>query len=469
MKFDIKGFFSKSIIPIAIIYFALFFDFFLQEGFVVVRKDLEKKYGWEEHYLNDPLGLGKFVMMACCPIIAYASSRFAAHHIFVLGLVSLVLCTITYSFSDSLALFSLARSFHGISSPSMMLSGMAILTHLSEKTSRGKYASYGYSGIAHGILLAPLCLGRLMSNLGQQNGFLLITGLIVLNTIAAVIHFYNITMFWDSPNTVHDEDDKISHKSSTSSFHPITGNDVLSLLRIILSNPRMITAVSSCFLVGISIGANESVLIELLDRRAPEFGLNDTHVELIWTGGSITYSIFAVLSGYLADHFSPLKLVFIGMVGFTITYSFMALACSSMVGLIVFIAVTGGLTSYLDVAAYPLISSVVDTADIPNAYIIGYSIEYCLEQGAYAIGHYTGEPLYEAAQSLAPIAIMVASVDGFLLAFGLFVCFVYPADRFVIKPSSTSERGEEEEEIKPTTSCPGDLEDGSTPTIAEEL
>jgi MFS family permease len=454
MKIDIKGFFSKSIIPIAIIYFALFFDFFLQEGFVIVRKDLEKLYGWNSDYLTSTLAIGKFVMMACCPIIAYASSRVAAHHIFVFGLICLACCTTAFSFSSSYALFAVARVFHGISSPSMMLSGMAILTHLSEKTSRGKYASYGYSGIAHGLLLAPLCLGRLVSGLGQRYAFVLITGLIIINTVAAIVHFYDIPIFRRSLNKTDNED-----VISTQSFHPITGDNVLGLLKVILSNPRMLTAVSSCFLVGISIGANESVLPGILDEMAEDLRMDDTYVELIWTGGSITYTIFALVSGYASDRVSPLKLVIGGMVAFIITYSLMAVSCSNLGGLTAFVAITGGLTSFLDVAAYPLIASVVDTADIPNAYIIGYSIEYCLEQGGYAIGQYTGQPLYLAAsESLAPVAAMVAGVDGALLAFGLFVCFVYPADRFVVKS-----KNEEEEEIKKSASV------GTSPTIAEEL
>lgn len=430
-KSEKSGLFTRSLIPIAIIYFALFFDFFLQEGFVIVRTVLAGYHEWEKEYLTSTLAIGKFTMMACCPLIAYMSSKVAAHHIFVFGLACLIISTLASAFSTSYAVFALARVAHGISSPSMMLSGMAILTHLSEKTSRGKYASYGYSGIAHGLLLAPFCLGGLLRGLGQTWAFVLVSCLISVNTLAAVIHFYNVPMLWGSNQQPSKMDEDES--ASTSSFHSITGKDVVELLKIILSNPRMITAVSSCFLVGISIGANESVLPDILEEYEDgPYGLTEMHTQLIWTAGSATYTIFALLSGYCSDRVSPLKLVIGGMMGFILTYALMAVTCSSLAGIITFIALTGGLTSFLDVAAYPLIASVVDTADIPNAYIIGYAIEYCLEQGAYAIGQYTGEPLYKAAgNSLAPVAWMVASVDGSLLALGLFVCFIYPADRFV--------------------------------------
>ena len=418
---------------------------------VIVRTVLAGNHGWEKEYLTSTMAIGKFTMMACCPIIAYMSSKVAAHHIFVFGLVSLILCTLASAFSSSYEVFALARVAHGISSPSMMLSGMAILTHLSEKTSRGKYASYGYSGIAHGLLLAPFCLGGLLRVLGQSWAFLLIGFLITANLIAAVVHFYNIPMFWDKPRTATTKEEE--DNASTSSFHPITGKDVKDLLTIILSNPRMITAVSSCFLVGISIGANESVLPDILEDFENEpYNLSEMHVQLIWTAGSVAYTIFAVLSGYFADRISPLKLVIGGMVAFIVTYSLMAVTCSSLGGIIAFIALTGGLTSFLDVAAYPLIASVVDTADIPNAYIIGYSIEYCLEQGAYAIGQYSGGPLYKAAgDSLVPVACMVAGVDGSLLALGLFVCFVYPANRFVRESAKVENEQEIEEETKATT------------------
>ena len=390
------------------------------------------------------------------------SSKVAAHHIFVFGLICLILCTIASAFSSSYEVFALARVAHGISSPSMMLSGMAILTHLSEKTSRGKYASYGYSGIAHGLLLAPFCLGALLRVLGQTWAFLLVGSLIGANLVAAVVHFYNIPMFWDKPQTVSkpEEEDNVS----TSSFHPITGKDVAALLTIILSNPRMITAVSSCFLVGISIGANESVLPDILEDFENEpYNLSEMHVQLIWTAGSVSYTIFAVLSGYFADRISPLKLVIGGMIAFIVTYALMAVTCSSLGGIIAFIAVTGGLTSFLDVAAYPLIASVVDTADIPNAYVIGYSIEYCLEQGAYAIGQYSASPLYKSwNNSLAPVAWMVASVDGSLLALGLFVCFVYPADRFVRESISSDKQ--------PTDQNDNDIEaESKSTTIHEQL
>jgi MFS family permease len=160
-------------------------------------------------------------------------------------------------------------------------------------------------------------------------------------------------------------------------------------------------------------------------------GLTAMQVTLIWTAGSVAYMIFATLTGLFADRIKPIKLVYGGMVAFILTYATMPQVCSSFVGLISHIATTGALTSFLDVAAYPLIASVVDTAEIPNAYIIGYSIEYCLEQLGYAIGQYTGRPLYRLTDSLEPMAYMVAGVDTLLLCFSLIVMFVYPAERFV--------------------------------------
>ena len=414
--------FGGALIPIAIIYFANFFDFFLLEGFVIVHPTISETHGWTESSLTSILSICKFTMMLTCPIVAFASSRVAAHNILIFGLVCLAISALGQAISKSFMMFAISKVFHGISSPAMMLSGMSILTHLSEKTTRGKYASYGYAGIAHGLLVAPFITGEMLEALGQFWNYILIFICITFIVLCAVVHFHKLRF--------GRQEDMADDKSADMSlFEPIKGKDVKALLKIILSNPWMIAAVSSCFLVGLSIGANESVLPVILHQK--EHGLSDRTVTLIWTSCSVSYTIMATLTGYFADRIPPIKLVLGGMVLFTVTYALMPYICSSIGGLTAFVALTGGLTSFLDVAAYPLIASVVDTADIPNAYIIGYSIEYCLEQAAYAIGQYAGEPLYELTNSLHPVSYMVAGSDLCLFAFVCFCLLVYPGHRFV--------------------------------------
>jgi MFS family permease len=463
----ISNLFTAELVPIAIIYFALFFDFFLLEGYVIVNPSISKAHDWDKGHLTSTMAICKFTMMAMCPLIAYSSSKFAGHHILVFGLVCLALSSLGLAFSHSYAMFAVSKVLHGLSSPSMMLSGMAILTHLSEETTRGKYASYGYSGIAHGLLLAPFVTGICLTNIGQFWTYMLIAGLISVNTVCAIVYFYkiNLSKLWGSKSSPSVPEEEVC---SVVSFQSIKGEDIMSLFRIMMSNPKMITAVSSCFLVGLSIGANESTLPLILSDYEEEYNMSELHGQLIWTAGSVAYTIFAVVSGFAADRVSPFKLVIGGMVGFIITFALMNVICSSLGGVITFITITGGLTSFLDVAAYPLIASVVDTADIPNAYIIGYSIEYCLEQGAYAIGQYAGEPLYEMAGTLTPVAIFVATIDGFLLLFGLFVCFVYPANRFVRTRADSSEKIAKNNADESTVSIVGE-EDTSPKTIHEQL
>jgi MFS family permease len=441
-----------ALIPIAIIYFALFFDFFLLEGFVSVQPKLAELNGWEDTTLTPMLAVCKFTMMLTCPLVALASTRIAAHHILTIGIGFLTLSALGMAFSNSVVMFALSKIAHGIASPSLTLSSMSILTYLAEETSRGQYASYGYTAISHGLLVAPFLTGVMIDELNQRWTYLIIFAIIGSNLIWSVFHFNELSFRKKRTEQVaieikEDEqtgEDTGAPKKDIKMFQPINKSQFVSLLRTLMANPKMLTAVTSCFLVGFSIGSNESVLPVILSREEKTGLISHKQNYLIWTSGSVAYTIFATLTGFFADRIAPVKLVYGGMIGFILTYAFMPQVCSSLVGLISHISLTGALTSFLDVAAYPLIASVVDTADIPNAYIIGYSIEYCLEQGGYAIGQYSGEPLYAFKDALEPVAYLVAGVDTFLLCFCIFVMFVYPAQRFVIS------RNESESDYKPS-------------------
>lgn len=434
-KFD-----PASLIPIAIIYFALFFDFFLLEGFVIVHPTLSNLHGWEDATLTPMLAICKFSMMLTCPLVALASARLAAHTILVVGIAFLAVSALCLSFSHSVEMFAFAKVAHGIASPSLTLSSMSILTYLAEETTRGQYASYGYTAISHGLLVAPFLTGKMVDRLGQFWAYMTIFSVIGATLVSAIVHFYDVPVMScfvgrrkvkPSSGTSEDTENSSPKPKDIKVFEPINKAQLVRLLKTLMTNPLMLTAVTSCFLVGISVGSNESVLPVILKETEREMHLSESTVDLIWTGGSVAYMLLATTTGFFADRIPPIRLVWGGMTGFILTFLFMAPVCSSLVGMISFIALTGALTSFLDVAAYPLIASVVDTANIPNAYIIGYSIEYCLEQAGYAIGQYSGGPLYEYAESLAPVAYMVASVDTALLLFTLFVMFVYPKDRFV--------------------------------------
>jgi MFS family permease len=448
---------GTALIPIAIIYFALFFDFFLLEGFVIANPNLALSHGLEDTALTPVLAVCKFTMMLTCPLVALASTRIAAHHILTIGIGFLALSALLMAFSDSVTMFAISKIAHGIASPSLTLSSMSILTYLAEETTRGQYASYGYTAISHGLLVAPFLTGLMIDELGQMWSFLIIFGIVVTNLSLSVLHFNDFACLrkggklaiveasdeaegkYEKPKVDPasiSESEITSAKKDITMFQPINRKQFISLLRALMLNPRMITAVTSCFLVGFSIGSNESVLPVILSREVKKQVITERQSDLIWTAGSVAYMIFATLAGFFADRIAPIKLVYGGMVGFILTFAFMPQVCSSLVGLISHITLTGSLTSFLDVAAYPLIASVVDTAEIPNAYVIGYSIEYCLEQAGYAIGQYSGEPLYQLKNSLDPVAYMVMGVDTFLLLFSIVVMFVYPADRFVVSKKS---------------------------------
>ena len=445
---------GAALIPIAIIYFALFFDFFLLEGFVNSNPNLAVLHGLEDTALTPVLAVCKFTMMLTCPLVALASTRIAAHHILTIGIGFLALSALLMAFSESVTMFAISKVAHGIASPSLTLSSMSILTYLAEETTRGQYASYGYTAISHGLLTAPFLTGLMIDELGQMWAFLIIFAIIAVNLSFSVLHFNDfaclrpgrkMTPDGESPDVTDDKHGKqnvdevsvtgsepSSDKKDIKMFKPINRAQFLSLLRTLMLNPRMLAAVTSCFLVGFSIGSNESVLPVILKREVKKDVLSERQSDLIWTAGSAAYMIFATLAGFFADRIAPIKLVYGGMVGFILTFAFMPQVCSSLAGLISHITLTGSLTSFLDVAAYPLIASVVDTADIPNAYVIGYSIEYCLEQAGYAIGQYSAEPLYKLKDSLEPVAYLVMGIDTLLLLFSITVMFVYPADRFVV-------------------------------------
>lgn len=436
---------SKALVPIAIIYFALFFDFFLLEGFVIVHPTLSELHEWEDSTLTPMLSICKFTMMLTCPFLAVISTRIAAHNILMIGIGFLALSSLGLAFSNSFWMFAASKVAHGIASPSLTLSSMSILTYLAEETTRGQYASYGYTAISHGLLLAPFITGLMISHIGQFWAYMIYFSIIAVNLICAIIHFYEVPLFGSKKHEISEAGKDIKN------FEPISTSQLKSLLKILMRNPMMLTAVTSCFLVGFSIGNNESVLPLILNRCKDSIGLADMEVDLIWTAGSVAYTIFASLTGFFADRIAPIKLVIGGMSCFIITYAIMPEVCSSLVGIISHISVTGALTAFLDVAAYPLIASVVDTADIPNAYIIGYSIEYCLEQMGYAIGQYLGEPLYDVNDSLRPVSILVAGVDTVLMCFSLFVIFVYPANRFAVAESCAPKSSEKDDSLEEST------------------
>ena len=444
-KFD-----PASLIPIAIIYFALFFDFFLLEGFVINHPTLSNLHGWEDATLTPVLAICKFSMMLTCPLVALASARLAAHTILVVGIAFLAVSALCLSLSNSEEMFAFAKVAHGIASPTLTLSSMSILTYLAEKTTRGQYASYGYAAISHGVLVGPFVTGTMLYRQGQFGAYMTIFSIVAATLVSAIVHFYDVPVMScfrrkkaDASSDGTEETTSSCKKKDIKLFEPISKEQLVRLVKTLLSNPLMLTAVTSCLLVGISVGSKESVLPVILKETEREMELSESTVVLIWTGGSVGYMLMAAASGFFADRIPPIRLVWGGMVGFILTFLFMAPVCSSLGGMISFIALAEALTGFLDVAAYPLIASVVDTANIPNAYIIGYSFEYCLEQAGYAIGQYCGEPLYEYAESLAPVAYMVASVDTALLLFTLFVMFVYPKDRFVKGGGASLEEVEE--------------------------
>ena len=453
----------KALIPILVIYFALFCDFFLLEGFVIVHPILSENHGWDEKALTQMLYVCKFTMMAACPFVALASTKLASHTILVIGIGFLALSSVILSFSHSTEMFMIGKMAHGIASPSLTLSSMSILTYLAEETTRGQYASYGYAAISHGLLVAPFVTGVMLEHIGQFWTYMTISAILGSTLVLAILHFYDIPLLLNLRRKVVVCDAKQQQVDALANdiqlFEPMTKFQFVTLLKTLLTNPRMLTAVTSCFLVGLSIGSNESVLPVILNGLEKSMGLSDMHVTLIWTAGSIAYMVFATLTGFFADRMAPIKLVFIGMTGFILTFTSMPQVCSSLVGLIAHITMTGALTSFLDVAAYPLIASVVDTANIPNAYIIGYSIEYCLEQAGYAIGQSSGEVLYDITNSLEPLAYMVASADTLLLCFSVFVLFVYPADRFVVRALTADEKVQEKIQM--------DLAEKSTVSVEE--
>ena len=435
-----------GLVPIAIIYVALFFDFFLLEGYVILQPELASLNGLAKNDLVSTAAVCKFAMMLTCPFVALASTRLAAHHILTIGIGFLALSALGLAFSKSVTMFMISKIAHGIASPSLTLSSMSILTYMAEETTRGQYASYGYTAISHGLLVAPFLTGVMVEEIGQRKAYLILFAVIGSNFIGSILHF-NELLCCRRRKVAVEESSETAPKKDIKLFEPISKSQFKTLLLTLLRNPRMITAVTSCFLVGFSIGSNESVIPLVLSDAKETMGLNNKQVDLIWTAGSIAYTVFATLTGFLADRIPPIRLVYGGMVGFIVTYAFMPQVCSSLVGLISHLTVTGSLTSFLDVAAYPLIASVVDTANIPNAYVIGYSIEYCLEQGGYAIGLYTGEPLFEKYGTLKPVAYMVTGMDSLLLCFSLFVMYVFPADRFVvqvIEQATCVEKGEAE-------------------------
>lgn len=448
----------NALATIAIIYFALFFDFFFVEGFVIVSPDLAEIHGWDTDALTPILSICKFTMMLTCPFVAVASTKVAAHTILVVGIAFLALSALGQALSNSFWWFAASKVAHGIASPSLTLSSMSILTYLAEETTRGQYASYGYTAISHGLLLAPFITGLMLDKLGQFWTFIIYFAIIATNLAFAIIHFYEISIFGSKKSVSNEE--AVVPKKDVKKFDPISAEQCKSLLGILMRNPMMLTAVTSCFLVGFTVGNNESVFPVLLKDKNNTYGLNGMVGDLVWTGGSIAYMIFAVLSGYFADRMPPVKLVIGGMVGFILTFAFMPQVCTSLVGIISHITLSGALTSFLDVAAYPLIASVVDTADIPNAYIIGYSIEYCLEQMGYAFGQYSGIALFQINDSLQPVGILVAGVDGLLLCFSLFVIFVYPANRFIVESNGESLVKQDEKDVDKAEESTVSMEEG---------
>jgi MFS family permease len=432
-----------GIVPIAIIYLALFFDFFLLEGYVILQPELASLNNLAENDLVVTGAICKFAMMLTCPLVALSSTRLAAHHILTIGIGFLAVSALGLAFSKSFIMFAISKVAHGIASPMLTLSSMSILTYMAEETSRGQYASYGYTAISHGLLVAPFLTGLMVEELGQRSAYLILFAIIASNFIWAFLHF-NELLCWRRKKVVVADSEDSAPKKDIKLFEPINSTQFKKLLLTLLLNPRMITAVGSCFLVGVSIGSGESVFPLVLKGAKTTMGLSNKQVQLIWTSSSIAYFIFSPFTGFLADRIPPIRLVYGGITGLIITYALMPQVCSSLVGVISHLTVTGALTSFLDVAAYPLIASVVDTANIPNAYVIGYAIEYCLEQGGYAIGLYSGEPLMKAYGSLKPVAYLVTGMDTLLLCFTLVVMYVFPAERFVVKSAKTEdpEKGE---------------------------
>lgn len=359
---------SKPVQVCAILYCALFLNFFLVGSITPLVPRLASRHSMSDYDRSAILSAKSFSHMAASPIVAFLSSRFPSQWIFCFGLFCIAGAYLGIALSFSVAGFVTSRAVQGLGVASIMVAGMSILVRAVPKEKRGKYTSFAYSALGHSTLISPLLSGVMYEKLGQMWTFL-IPG---IATFFAAI--FSTIILARIPKSDPVDPSLLSFLKSAGS---------------VLSFAPAIAALVGIFSAGVSFGCLEATLPALLTEQ-----LDVIKTNLMWSIGPLVFTIAAPVLGILIDKFSPSKVFVSGFFLYALFYPLFSTFAKTLGGLGAVIAVSFMTESVIEVAVYPVMAQIVDERKPAATLTIAYAINEMSIQAGFAVGNILGVVMY---------------------------------------------------------------------------
>ena len=381
----------------AIVYSALFLNFFLVASFDNLGPRLAKSHAISVQELSIIISLKSFVNMLCGPLLAILSSKFPAAFLFSTGGFCLTASMTAVALSTDTTGFMIARALHGIGTSGLMVGGMAVLMRCVPKKHRGRYSSIAYSAAGHAPLVSPVLSGLMYDKLGQMWTFLIPA---MAAFLASAVSFVTLRRVLAVPRL----------DSSESSISTIEKSMIWTCVKRMFSHPMTYVAIAGIFSDGLSFGSCESTLPVIL-AEWDDSSLSVLTSSLIYSVGPLTFTIIAPIAGFLVDKLTPSRVVLIGLSLFTILFPFFQFFERSLVGVGASLAIAFGSAAFCEVAIFSFVAEIAESTQIRHADTIAYALNELIIQAGYAIGNIVGRELVDWNGFLA-MGCFIAGWDG---------------------------------------------------------
>jgi MFS family permease len=367
---------SKAVQVCAIVYTALFLNFFLVGSIVPLSPRLATDLGMSDYDRSAILSAKSFAHMAASPVAAFLSSKIPNQSIFSFGMFSIGCAYLGVALSSTVTGFVVARAVQGVGVASIMVAGMSILVLSVPKEKRGKYTSLAYSALGHSTLISPLLSGVMYDKLGQMWTFL-IPG--ILTFLAA---FFALAALRRLPKSDISETDETRALVQQPPF--------LKAVAAVLTYPPAIITLFAIFATGASFGSFEATVPSILADQ-----LEVIEANLMWSIGPLTFTIAAPLLGILIDKFGPTRIFICGFFLYSIFYPLFSTITVNLGGLAASIALAFSIEATTEVSVYPVIAQLVEARKPLATLTVAYALnEMCIQAG-FAVGNIVGVVIYD--------------------------------------------------------------------------
>lgn len=390
---------KRVILVTALVYFAIFLNFFLVGTIVPLIPRLAEDHGLTSIESSLVLSIKSFSHMAVSPILAFLASKWSPVDLFCFGQIAVAGAYFGCAFSSSFVGFLISRLAQGIGIASIMVAGMSILVATVPKDKRGRYVSFAYSGLAHASLVAPVLSAVMYDNLGQIWTFLIPGIATVASATCAIIFLSRLFK-------------QHSQENNESSSRNLDRRLIIPMLKSVFCLSLAYLTYLGILSCGFAFGCIEASVPQFMADR----GESVLTSNLLWSSGALTFTVFAPLIGYLIDRFKPAYFLLFSLMSYIVVGPLIHLMAISVGGIAGTIIVTTFIQAVAELSVYPLATSVVEMAcaDLETndtATIVGFCLVEMFIQAGFAVGNIVGKIFYDW-KNLYGVGIGIASIPA---------------------------------------------------------